>query len=76
MTNKTVTLKKNSVSSIESKRNQKKVEGEARKLSFGFEMKMITDPRGGKVKCRMLLFRELNDATFCTLFDAQFDMAT
>ena len=23
-----------------------------------------------------LLFRELNDATFCTLFDAQFDMAT
>ncbi len=59
MPNKPVTLKKNTISSIESKRNQKKLEDETKKMTFGFEIKNITDARGQKMKCRLLTWTDL-----------------
>ncbi|MCR5798117.1 MAG: hypothetical protein K6G63_09420 [Eubacterium sp.] len=59
MPNRTVTIKRNSISSLESKRNQKKLEGETQKMTFGFEMKNIIDARGAKVKCRLLSWTDL-----------------
>ena len=59
MTNKTVTLKKNSVSSIETKRNQKKLEQNTKTRTFGFAIKYIADKKGNKMKCRMLTWTDL-----------------